>query len=78
MFEDNQGTIAIAKRPDLTQRTRHLHTKYWHFKDNLKVEADGSGITIECISTKDQLADLLTKGLGPGLFIPLRDKLMGW
>ncbi len=77
-FEDNQGTIAVANRPDLTQRTRHLHTKYWHFKDHLKVDKDGSGIKIEYIPTKSQIADLLTKGLGATPFVPLRDKLMGW
>eukprot|EP00980_Cylindrotheca_fusiformis_P026634 scaffold16702_cov71-Cylindrotheca_fusiformis.AAC.1 len=38
VFEDNQGTIALAKKPNMTSRTRHIHTKYHHFKEHLGVE----------------------------------------
>ena len=33
---------------------------------------------IRKIATEDQLADIFTKGVKKELFIPLRDKLMGW
>ncbi len=78
VYEDNQGAIHVANQPDLTQRTRHLHTKYHHFKEHLKVNKDGSGIVIEYMPTEDQVADVLTKGLGITKFAPLRDLLMGW
>ncbi len=78
VFEDNQGSIAVASKPDITPRTRHLHTKYHHFKENLGVRPDGSGIKIEYLKTEEQIADLFTKGLGNKQFACLRDKLMGW
>ena len=60
-----------------------MHTKYHHFKENLltgKPKDDGpeDGIRLVYINTSDQIADLLTKGLGNSDFITLRDKLMGW
>ena len=77
VFEDNQGAIAVANRAQATARTRHLNTKYHHFKHHLKVH-NGDGIELEYISTDKQLADMLTKGLGPSSFKRLRNKLMGW
>ena len=78
VHEDNQAAIAIAYKPDLTARTRHLHVKYHHFRDHLKVDKKGDGIKVEYIKTGEQIADLLTKGLGNNKFIPLRNALMGW
>ena len=78
VYEDNQGAIHVANQPDLTQKTRHPHTKCHHFKEHLKVNKDGSGIVIEYMPTEDQVADVLTKGLGITKFAPLRDLLMGW
>ena len=78
VFEDNQGAIAVANRPDLTARTRHLHTKYHHFKEHLGIDSNGNGIEIRYIDTKQQIADIFTKGLGNEDFKRLRDMLMGW
>jgi len=36
------------------------------------------GIMVKKIGTKDQLADIFTKGLGPILFEDLRERLCGW
>ena len=33
---------------------------------------------IQKIDTKRQLSDIMTKGLTEALFVPLRDRLMGW
>jgi hypothetical protein len=30
------------------------------------------------IESKDQVADIFTKGVGPALFLPLRKMMMGW
>jgi len=78
VWEDNQGCIAVSKRPDLTARTRHIVTKYHHFKDNIGVDADGDGIEIAYCPSKQMEADIMTKGVKRELFIPLRDSLMGW
>ena len=52
--------------------------KCHHFKENLGIKKDGSGVIIECIKSSEQIADLFTKGLGNTCFVHLRDKLMGW
>lgn len=78
VFEDNQAAIAVALKPDLTARTRHLHTKYHHFKEHIGLDESGHGITLHYCPTDKQIADLLTKGLGDTDFIPLRNRLMGW
>ena len=78
VYQDNKGAIALAKQPDQTSRTRHLHTKYHFFKEHLKVEnGDGIEIEIEYIETTKQIADIFTKGVGYKLFKPLRDQLIG-
>ena len=78
VWEDNQGCISVARRPDLTARTRHIVTKYHHFKDNIKIDANGDGIQVAFCPSVDMQADIMTKGVKQELFIPLRDKLMGW
>ena len=78
VFEDNEGAIHLAKRPDLTPRARHLSVKYHQFKENLGADKDGDGISIQWVPTNLQIADVFTKGVGPLKFKPLRDLLMGW
>ena len=78
VFEDNEGAIHLAKRPDLMPRMRHLSTKHHHFKENLGVDENGNGISIKWIPTTLQIADIFTEGVGPLKCQPLRDSLMGW
>ena len=75
VFEDNTGAIALAHKEGVSSRTKHIHTKHWFFKEHI---GEDKGITIHKIDTKDQLADVFTKGVEDKLFKPLRDKLMGW
>jgi hypothetical protein len=63
IWEDNQGCIAVAKRPDLTACSRHILTKYHHFKENITVDASGNGITIAYCPSVDMQADIMTKGI---------------
>ncbi len=77
VFDDNQGAIAVTRRPDLTARTRHHHTKYHHFKEKIGVDEHGDGIEIVYANTAEQIADMFTKGLGNEDFKRLRDRLMG-
>ena len=78
VFEDNEGAIHLSKRPDMTPRARHLSVKYHQFKENLGVTESGDGISVRWVPTNLQIADVLTKGVGPLKFKPLRDLLMGW
>ena len=75
VFEDNTGAIALAHKEGVSSRTKHIHTKHWFFKEHI---GEDKGITIHKIDTKEQLADVFTKGVEDKLFKPLRDKLMGW
>ena len=73
-FEDNQSCIEIATNHKTRPRTKHLSVRLHHFRSKI---VDGT-ITIEHISTKEQIADIFTKPLPRGQFMKLRDTLMCW
>ena len=75
VFEDNNGAIALAHKPAATSRTKHIHTKHWFFKEHIGEE---NSIKLVRVDTEDQLADIFTKGVEEKLFVPLRNRLMGW
>ena len=72
VYEDNESFISMAKRRKFSPRTKHIATKYYHFRKHV-----GNLILIHSIDTKEQTADILTKPLEPGL-LHLRRKLFGW
>ena len=74
VFEDNAGAIVIAKEPKMRPRTKHLAVRLHHFRDHIKRE----DITVEHISTKEEIADMFTKPLLRDQFKKLREKLLGW
>lgn len=57
IYEDNQGSIALAKNPEFHKRTRHIDIRYHFVRE--KVE-DGE-VTLEYCPANDMLADLMTK-----------------
>lgn len=71
IHEDNQGCISIAKNPINNKLTKHIDTKY-HY---IRFEIQRGNIRIECINTKEQLADMFTKSLDATKFIYFRNKL---
>jgi hypothetical protein len=73
-FEDNQSCIEIAINHKTRPRTKHLFVRLHHFRSYVVSKA----ITIEHVSTKEQLADTFTKPLARVQFTKLRDHLMGW
>ena len=72
---DNNDAISFAHRMGASARTKCIHTKHWFFKEHV---GEGSSIDVVRIDSEDNLADLFTKGVEEHLFVPLRDKLMGW
>lgn len=58
-YEDNQSTIRIAEDSKNHGRLKHVDVKYHFLRDLVK---DGR-IRIRYISTADQVADMMTKGL---------------
>lgn len=59
IFEDNQGCIALVKNPKNNRRVKHIDLKFNYIRENLESKV----ISIEYIDTKEQQADILTKGI---------------
>jgi hypothetical protein len=74
VFEDNEGTIEMARLPKMRPRTKHMNIKYHHFRQAV---SDG-WITIHHVPSQFQLADIFTKSLVNTLFTNLRKMIMGW
>jgi hypothetical protein len=59
VFEDNSGTLELARLPKLCPRTKHINVCYHHFREHVRKGL----IKIFPIEMKDQIADALTKAL---------------
>lgn len=57
IYEDNQGTIALAKNPVSRQRCKHIDIKY-HF---VRSTVNNGEVSLEYCPTDQMVADLLTK-----------------
>jgi hypothetical protein len=64
----------MAKVHKYRARTKHLNTKYHHFRDYVT----RGDISIHAIDTLDQLADFLTKPVNVDTLQRLRKLVMGW
>lgn len=57
LFEDNQGTICLAKNPVNRQRSKHVDIKYHFIRSNV---LQGKIVLMYC-STENMVADMFTK-----------------
>jgi hypothetical protein len=73
LFEDNTGAIELANVPKMRPRTKHINTKYHHFRAYV---AQGF-IKVLKIGTEEQLADILTKNLNEEIFLRIRRWISG-
>ena len=73
-FEDNSGALELANTPKIRPRTKHINTKYHHFREHVKAKL----IKILPIGTSEQQADMMTKPLPVDLFLKLRKLLLGF
>ncbi len=74
VWEDNNGALLLANNPTkISVRTKHMAIKYHFFRQFI-----GDNIRVLKVDTKEQLADLFTKGLPLDAFRELTSKLMGW
>ncbi|CAO2193121.1 unnamed protein product [Urochloa humidicola] len=68
---DSKSALALAKNPVFHERSKHIRVRYHFIRDCLE---EGS-VKATYISTKDQLADFLTKSLGRIKFQELRSRI---
>ena len=75
IWEDNQAALKLAnlELPYMTNRSKHIAVKYHWFRGHVGKKWD-----VNPINTKDQLADIFTKGLPQPQFETLRKRIMGW
>lgn len=72
IYEDNQGTIALAENPKFHRRTKHIDIRYHWVRDAIHRNL----ITVEYVSTREQAADGLTKALTVKAFLEFK-KMVG-
>jgi hypothetical protein len=85
IFEDNNGALGLASSPKMTPRTKHISVRYHWFRSMIgpgpthnDPNGTGEGILIKRVDTKQQKADIFTKGLTEESFQNIRLLLMGW
>lgn len=71
MFEDNTSCIRIAEEPREYKRMKHIDVKYMFIRDHV----EKGEYKIMQVSTENQTADIMTKGLGKTLFVKHRNNL---
>ena len=69
---DNISAIALANNPVFHTRSKHIEVDCHFIREKLSTNQ----LTLQHISSFDQLADLFTKSLHVSRFLFLRDKLM--
>ena len=76
VWEDNSGALTLANLEPgrATSRSKRFAIKYHCFREQLIP----NGIEVLKVETKDQVADILTKGITKDLFLNLRKMLLGW
>jgi hypothetical protein len=72
IYKDNKSAINLANAPAITRKSRHIHIRHHFIRDLVKQGV----LVIKHLPSAYMTADLLTKPLGPKMFIFLRDILM--
>jgi Reverse transcriptase (RNA-dependent DNA polymerase) len=74
VFEDNNGALHLARAPRMTPRTKHYGIKYHFFRTHVEKQE----IKLFKVESKEQRADIMTKGLVQQTFEYLQKFLCGW
>ena len=78
IWEDNAACARLANLapPRITPRSKHFGVKYHWFRRHIHKKKNN--IVLNKIDSKNQVADIMTKGLTKDPFTYLRKLLMGW
>ncbi len=74
VFEDNNGALQLARAPRMTPRTKHYAVRYHFFRKYV----ESGDIQLFKVDTKEQRADIFTKGLVLAIFEIIRKLVCGW
>ena len=76
LHEDNSSAEKLAKLefPRIAPRSKHFGVKYHWFRNKLKP----NNVDVIRVDSKQNIADIFTKGLVKNTFEHLRQKLLGW
>jgi hypothetical protein len=74
IYQDNTSAMKINDRGySNSEKTRHINIRYYWIKDRMET----GDVVVEYLSTKEMIADILTKPLGYKMFKVLRAALTG-
>ena len=73
MYEDNNGAVVVATIPRMTPTSNQISVKYHWFRQHV-----GKKYVIWNIKSKNQKADIFTKGLQDQIFVRIMKFLCGW
>ncbi|XP_038122327.1 secreted RxLR effector protein 161-like [Culex quinquefasciatus] len=71
VYEDNQPCISVTADPRKLKRMKHIDVQYRFVKELI----DNGKLRLQYLSTEEQVADLMTKGLAAPRFKKLREML---
>jgi hypothetical protein len=71
IYCDNHSCIKLLENPVFHDRSKNIEIQYHFIRDYVQRGA----VELQHISTKEQVADILTKALNMGKFVFFRDKL---
>jgi hypothetical protein len=68
---DSESAIQLSKNPVFHDRSKHIDVRYHYIRECI----EENRVKLQSVRTAEELADILTKALGPQQFCELRSKI---
>jgi len=68
---DSESAIQLSKNPVFHDRSKHIDVRYHYIRECV----EENRVKLQSVKTAEELADILTKALGPQQFCELRSKI---